>query len=55
MLFRSWYEYHDEKYLITPAWDETIEVEPAKAAWTETVVVRAAKEAWTEKEVAKTP
>lgn len=48
-----WYEYHDEKYIVTPAWDEVIEVEPAKAAWTETIVIKAAKEAWTEKEVAR--
>lgn len=48
-----WYEYINEQYLITPAWDETIVVEPEKEAWTEHVVITPAKEAWMEKELAK--
>lgn len=48
-----WYEYVEERYLISEAWTETVVDVPAKEAWTETVVVSPAKEAWTEKVVAK--
>lgn len=48
-----WYNYTTERYVITPAWTETIEDAPAKEAWTETVIVSPAKAEWTEKVVAK--
>ena len=44
-----WYTYKEEKYIITPAWNETVVDVPAKEAWTETVVVVPAKEAYIEK------
>ena len=42
-----------ETYVVTPAWDETIEDEPAKAAWSETVIVTPAKDAYIEKMAAE--
>ena len=48
-----WYTYREERYVITPAWDETIVDVPAKDAWTETVIVSPAKEAWTERVLAE--
>ena len=47
-----WYEYVEEQYLISEAWDETVIDVPAKDAWTETVIVTPAKDAWIEKELA---
>lgn len=47
-----WYEQKEERYLITPAWIETVVDVPAKAAWTETIVVKPAQEAWIEKNIA---
>ncbi|MBR5046493.1 hypothetical protein IKX73_02600 [Candidatus Saccharibacteria bacterium] len=48
-----WYEYRNESYVITPAWDETVVDVPAKKAWTETVVVEPAKQEYYEKIAAK--
>lgn len=47
-----WYEYRDETYVITPAWDETIVDVPAKDAWTEIVVVSPAVPEYYERVVA---
>lgn len=47
-----WYEYVEEQYLISQAWDETIIDTPAKDAWTETIIITPAKDAWIEKELA---
>lgn len=48
-----WYTYKEEKYVVTPAWDETIVDVPAKKAWTEVVVVSPAIDAYYEKVAAK--
>ena len=47
-----WYNYREERYVVTPAWDETVVDVPAKSAWVETVVVSEAKDAYWEKELA---
>lgn len=44
-----WYQYRTETYIVTPAWNETIVVEPAKPAWTETVIDIPAQPAYLEK------
>lgn len=38
-----------EQYVVTPAWDEVVEDEPAKEAWSETIVVIPARDAYIEK------
>ncbi len=40
----------EERYVITPAWDETVVDEPAKEAWVETKVITPAKDGYVEKE-----
>lgn len=44
-----WYNYREESYVVTAAWDETVVDVPAKEAWTETIVISPAKEAYFEK------
>ena len=46
-----WYNYREESYVVTPAWNETVVDVPAKAAWDEVVVVSPAVEAYYEKVV----
>ena len=35
-----WYNYITETYVISPAWDETIVISPAKEAWVEKIVAK---------------
>ena len=48
-----WYVYHEESYLISEGWTETVIDKPAVSAWDETVEVAPAKEAYYEKVLAE--
>lgn len=39
-----WYTYREERYIVTPAWDEVITDVPAKEAWSEPYVIPAVEE-----------
>ena len=47
-----WYEYKEESYVVTPAWNEIVTDVPAKSAWTEKVVAKPATAEYYEKEAA---